>query len=263
MANDLKVILSHNGVDIVGDEQGLINLTNIWKSKGADESKAPAEWRRSKQAAEFLAVLSRNVNMGIPTLWKTRRGKGLAGTWAHWQAALAYTKWLDPDFHQNVNAAFVRWAQEEKNPTLKIERGVEKLLKQGVRPEWVKTRFDGIVVRKEFTGTLQDHNCRNNGKHDNPFAEATRSITLAAIGKTPKEFRSEKGLTKKSQLTRNHMSERELIRIQFAESEATHMIREEAADGNKQCLDCVRTACDAVRAVVRSIEQRKPSTRPA
>lgn len=260
MGSELQVILNHNGVDIVADDEKFVSLTEIWKASGSDNAKTPARYLRNDHASEFISSLARNLKVQICTLTKVRRGKHLGGTWGHWQVAMAYAKWVNPDFHQAVNEGFRRWHEEEKNPGLKIDRGIEKYLKQGRSIEWVSRRVDGKVTRKELMGTMSDHNCKTNGKHDNPFAEATRSISLVVIGKTPSEFRKEKGLVKKNQLTRDQFTERELTRMKFAESEAAHMIRDEAADGNKECLGCIKAACEAVKAVIRSIDQRR---RPA
>lgn len=252
MAKELAVVLEHNGVKIVADANDHASLTSIWKAGGSDNAKTPARFLRNAHAAEFIESLAGNLKVQICTLTRTVRGGKASGVWAHWQIGMAYAKWIDPNFHQVVNAGFLRWLQEERNPSLKLERGVKKLLDQGYTEEWVEARFRGVVARKQLTSTMQDHNCHPTGKI-NPYAEATRSVTLAAIGKTPSEFRSEKGLVKKSQPTRDHMTSRELMRIAFAESEAKAMIQERAADGNTECLEAVRTACRGVKAAIRAM----------
>ena len=259
MGTELKTILSHNGVEIVADPDNLTSLTALWKAAGSDPSKQPRQWLRWTPTQEFLASLAENLKVGLHTLTKTRRGGQAPGTWAHWQVAMAYAKWLSPEFHQAVNEGFRRWFEEERNPGLKLERGVDKLLSQGYTPEWVKTRVEGIVTRKVLTGTMQDHNCRPVGSL-NPFAEATRSITMAAVGVTPKEFRAENGLTKKSQATRDHMTARELTRLAFLESEAAAVIKEQASDGNEECLGSIKGVCEFGKQAFRSIEAiRRPA----
>jgi len=255
MGTELKVVMKVGKVEIVADQNAMTSLTDLWRAAGSDPSKKPAEWLRSKAAVDFIASLASNLKVGIPTLTKVRKGKHLAGTWAHWQAGMAYAEWINPTFHQVVNAGFLRWLEEERNPSLKLERGVKKLLSKGFTREWINTRLEGIVTRKELTDTMADHGCKQAGKL-NPYVEATRSVTLAAIGQTPKEFRADKGLVKKSQLTRDAMTSRELMRIAFAESEAKAMIQETAADGNGECLSAVRTACKAVKAAIQVMSGR-------
>lgn len=252
MAKELAVILSHNGVEIVADPDNLTSLTALWKAAGSQHSKRPNEWLKTGPADEFINSLAVTLKANRIALTKSRRGKNIGGVWAHWQVAMAYAKWLSPEFHQAVNAGFMQWYAEEKNPGLKLERSVDKLLTKGVTREWIKARVDGIVTRKELTGTMADHNCRQVGKL-NPYAEATRSITMAAVGQTPREFKSSKSLPASAK-TRDHMTSRELMRIAFIESESAAVIRERAADGNDECLGVVKGVCDVAKATFKAIE---------
>lgn len=258
MAKELAVILNHNGVEIVADPDNLTSLTALWKAAGSDESKTPNKFLRNAHAKEFVAALAENLKGQNCPLTRTRKGGRASGVWAHWQIALAYCKWVSPPFHLAVNEAFRRWYEEEQSPSLKIERGVEKHLARGATAEWVKSRFDGIVDRKEFCSTLQNHNCRQVGSF-NPYRAATESVNLAAIGKTSREFKADKGLPQ-SASTRDHMTRRELTRLAFLESEATAVIRERAADGNDECLGVVKHVCDLGKATFRAIEA---NSRPA
>src|SRR5208282_3210164 len=138
------------------------------------------------------------------------------------------------------------------NPALKIERGVSKYRQLGFGDEWIGERLEGIITRKALTSTMADHNCKNNGPNDNPFAEGTRSICLAVLGKTPKEIRVEKAL-KKSDRVRDSLDEYALVRIRFAESEAKRLIQEEAADGNGPCVGACRRAGHAVKVAIQSL----------
>lgn len=260
MAKELAVILNHNGVEIVADPDNLTSLTALWKAAGSDDAKTPSKFLRNAHAKEFLASLAENLKGQNCPLTKVRKGGRNSGVWAHWQVAMAYAKWLSPEFHQAVNEGFRRWYEEEKNPGLKLERSVDKLLSRGVTAAWIKTRVDGIVSRKELCGTMADHNCRPVGKL-NPYAEATRSITLAAVGKTPREFKSDNGL-RRTASTRDHMTSRELMRIAFIESESAAVIRDRAADGNGECLGAVRDVCDVAKATFRAIESG-PKPTPA
>ncbi len=84
-------------------------LTDMWKADGADSSKAPAQWLRSKQAVEFqqhlhdvgISHITRSV---VPEKGSAKGGTdGGGGTWAHWHLALAYAKYLSPAFHVKCN----------------------------------------------------------------------------------------------------------------------------------------------------------------
>jgi hypothetical protein len=46
---------------------------------------------------------------------KITRGR-FGGTFAHWQIALAYAKYLSPEFHIHCNNIIRRFVEEEQNP---------------------------------------------------------------------------------------------------------------------------------------------------
>ena len=124
-----------------------MSLTDMCKAAGSPKNQNPFEWARGAGAG-FIDNLVKNLNTGKSRIIKTLRGKGVAGTWAHWQVAIAYVKYLSHDFHQFVNEAFREWVEERRDPGLKIERGVDAYLKRGYTPEWVSARLKGIVHRK-------------------------------------------------------------------------------------------------------------------
>lgn len=240
-STELQKVVEVSGVAIHGDDDKLVSLTDIWKALGEDPNKKPAEWLRSKAAMEFIASLAKNLKVGIPTLTKSRRGKDIGGTWAHWQLALAYTKWASPEFHQRVNAAFVQWAQEEAHPELKLDRGVEKLKRKGWDDAKIRARLDGKLERDRLTSTMRDHNCKVIGR-DNPYREAGTSVNLAVLGKTANEFKKDAGLPIKAK-TRDHLSATQLTMVALVESSSADLIKKRAADGNAACVGAVRDVC--------------------
>lgn len=93
-ANEI-VPLQFNGVGI--HERGeMLSLTDMWKAAGADQSKRPVEWLRSKDAQAFCEHLE--LMVGNSHLFEVGRGRSSA-TFAHWQVGLAYAKYLSPEFH--------------------------------------------------------------------------------------------------------------------------------------------------------------------
>jgi hypothetical protein len=92
--------LIYNGIAI-RDRDGKLNLTDMWKASGADPSRQPAEWLRSKDSKRFADFLADTLNLGNSqdALIETDRGGREPGTWAHWQLGLAYAKYLSPAFH--------------------------------------------------------------------------------------------------------------------------------------------------------------------
>lgn len=240
-----------NGVAIETDADRLVSLTDLWRASGADENKKPAEWIRNKPSKEFVSALAANLKVGIPTLTKVRRGKHFAGTWAHWQIAMAYAKYLSPEFHQHVNEGFRQWQEEYKDPSLKIDRAIDRWKEIGKEDQWIKVRFDGQLQRKSLMATMADHNCRQMGA-ENPYKIVSTTGNLSVIGKTAKEFKEEKGLTK-SATTRDHLESHQLAALNFFEAMTEKRIKDTAADGNSQCIECASEVGKVVKQAMSSL----------
>lgn len=82
----------------------MLNLTDMWRGAGEDPSKRPAQWLRSRQAGELQAFLN---DVGISHIIEQERGaansRGGGASWSHWQLAMAYAKYLSPEFHAWCN----------------------------------------------------------------------------------------------------------------------------------------------------------------
>ncbi len=75
-----------------------MNLTHMWKAVDGRKSQKPKYWLRLPHTHRFLESLAKKLNTGLSRLLKTTRGR-YGGTYAHWQIALAYAKYLSPEFH--------------------------------------------------------------------------------------------------------------------------------------------------------------------
>lgn len=241
---DNNVAFTFSGVLVRRNDERMINLTEMWRAAGSPSEKNPNDWRSLPEARKFINHIGLRYNTGKSGIIRAERGRGKS-TWAHWQIAVAYAKYLSPDFHAYVNEAFKEWAEEKNDPGLKIERGIEGFRKRGYSSEWIAARLDGITARKALMSTLGDHNCKTVGK-DNPFAEATRAITIAVVGQSPREIKQAKGLAK-SASTRDSLDELELAGLRYAEIAARHLIQKERAIGNKECVERCERAGKAVR----------------
>ena len=92
--------LVYSGVSI--REKGeMLSLTDMWEAAGRPDNKRPAEWARY-EGAIFIQFVAETHNVGTAHIMKSQRGKGGA-TFAHWQVALAYAKYLSPEFHMWCN----------------------------------------------------------------------------------------------------------------------------------------------------------------
>lgn len=137
MAGAHLIELDGASVSLKGE---MVSLTGLWKAAGSQPNRDPAQWLRSADAERFIAVLAEieMVDMGNShngLIKTTKGGKGGGVTWAHWQIALAYAKYLSSEFHVHCNT--VIRAHMERRHTAPTDFPADLL-------EMVK-RTDGIV----------------------------------------------------------------------------------------------------------------------
>lgn len=94
--------LVFNGVEI-HDRSEKLSLTDMWRAAGSDHAREPAKWLASADAARFIEAVAVILGNSEDEMVKTVRGGRTPGTWAHWQIALAYAKYLSPEFHMQCN----------------------------------------------------------------------------------------------------------------------------------------------------------------
>jgi len=238
------IAFTYEGVDVLFDDARFISLTDMWRAAGSPANKSPKYFRETAVGTEFVESMAKNLNSGISAIWKSRRGKYLGGVFAHWQVALAYGKYLSPEFHRFVNAAFKEWSEEKVDPSLKMDRAIEGYEDKGFSLEWIEKRCKGKVKRKELGGVIKDHNGMPTAKV-NPYSAVTNSIYLKGLGGTAKEIRVAKGLGPNAVL-RDHMEGFELDVVTFGESLAIRAIKMDKADGNEQIIESGKRAAEAV-----------------
>ena len=67
----------------------MLSLTDMWRAAGGADSKRPVDWLRLQSTIDFAEHVSAVVGKSHDDLIQTLRGND-AGTWAHWQIAMAY-----------------------------------------------------------------------------------------------------------------------------------------------------------------------------
>lgn len=103
------------GGAVIHDRGDMLSLTDMWRAAGADDAKRPAEWLRQDATKAFAEVVAGTLDMGHAHIYSKRGGRGIGGvTFAHWQIALAYAKYLSPEFHMWCNTV-VRERMEGKS----------------------------------------------------------------------------------------------------------------------------------------------------
>ena len=100
----------------------MLNLTDMWRAAGSPEYRRPFHWLVLEETARFRAhaqahrtaldePVSDNliqddiIRLDPDGFVATLRGRH-GGTWAHWQLALAYARYLSPAFHLWCNTVF-------------------------------------------------------------------------------------------------------------------------------------------------------------
>ena len=116
--------------------------------------------------------------------------------------------------------------QEIENPELAQERMKELYEQKGYPKDWIDKRLRGISIRQNLTDEWKERGITE--KSD--YAILTAEISRATFGLTPSDYKIYKGLTKKNQNLRDHMSDLELIFTMLGERVTTEISQKEKPD---------------------------------
>jgi prophage antirepressor-like protein len=97
--------------------------------------------------------------------------------------------------------------QEIENPELAQQRMKELYEQKGYPKDWIDKRLRGIAIRQNLTDEWLDRGIST----ERDFSILTAEIAKATFGLTPSEHKELKGLTRKSENLRDHMTDFELI----------------------------------------------------
>ncbi|MDP3915224.1 MAG: Bro-N domain-containing protein [Bacteroidota bacterium] len=116
--------------------------------------------------------------------------------------------------------------QEIEDPELAQERMKYLYEQKGYSKDWIDKRIRGIAIRQNLTDEWKERGI----KSDRDFAILTAEISKATFGLVPSEYKEIKGLTKKSQNLRDHMTDFELIFTMLGEKVTTELSQTERPD---------------------------------
>ena len=116
--------------------------------------------------------------------------------------------------------------QEIENPELAQERMKELYEQKGYPKDWIDKRLRGIAIRQNLTDEWKERGITE--KSD--YAILTAEISRATFGLTPSDYKIYKGLTKKNQNLRDHMSDLELIFTMLGERVTTELSQKKKPD---------------------------------
>lgn len=126
--------------------------------------------------------------------------------------------------------------QEIENPELAQERMKELYEKKGYPKDWIDKRLRGIAIRQNLTDEWKERGISK----EKDYAILTAEISKATFGLTPSEYKNVKGLTKKNQNLRDHMTDLELIFTMLGERVTTEISQQEKPAGFEENKDVAR-----------------------
>ena len=98
--------------------------------------------------------------------------------------------------------------------------------KKGYPKDWIDKRLRGIAIRQNLTDEWKERGITK----EKDYAILTAEISKATFGLTPSEYKAVKGLTKKNQNLRDHMTDLELIFTMLGERVTTEISQQEKPD---------------------------------
>lgn len=185
---------------------------------------------------DFIDFVASSLNVNAADIYRATRGKG-GGSWAHWQIALAYAKYLSPALHMQVNEVYARFKKADVTLAANIaERASPE------KQEWLAKRTAGIVARKSLTSTLAAH-----GVHGKGYADCTNAVYRNVLGGKKSEIVTRRNLDKDANL-RDHMDVEQLIATAMSEVVARKRIVRHNARGNEHCVaECMSAAASVMQ----------------
>lgn len=116
--------------------------------------------------------------------------------------------------------------QEIENPELAQERMKQLYEQKGYPQDWIDKRLRGIAIRQNLTDEWKTRGVTE----ERDYAILTAEISKATFGMTPSEYKEHKGLVKKNQNLRDHMTDLELIFSMLGERVTTEISQQEKPD---------------------------------
>lgn len=90
---------------VIKVDDGMINLTSMWKACGAEPRNKPVHWLKNADTRRLIETIEeksrgKNSYLGDSSFVKIYRGGNQrGGTYAHGDLGIAYAMYLSPDFH--------------------------------------------------------------------------------------------------------------------------------------------------------------------
>ena len=138
--------------------------------------------------------------------------------------------------------------QQMIDPERSIQQAVADYKKQGYSDKWIANRVKSIDARNELTNEWK----RSGMKEGRDFAILTDLITKAWSGKTTKEYKQFKGLTKEN--LRDNMTTIELALNTLAEASTTEISKRKNPKNMSQNMQVAKEGGDVAKAARKQLE---------
>lgn len=202
-----KIIIGKSPVSTNAD--GLISLTDLWKAAGGANRNHPTKWLSNDGTKEFLNHLGAKLRVQDSELIQIIRGRGKTqGTYAHWQVALAFAKYLSPELHMAVNEVFMRY--KAGDPTL-AEEVIEKV-EDPAALERIERRARAKKQYKQLASVVFAK-----GGHRKTIAQVADTNNLSVTGFVAQDLKYVRG-GKEYLSSREVYTSDELAQVAFLES---------------------------------------------
>jgi hypothetical protein len=214
----------------------LVSLTDLWKAVGGKNTNHPTMWLKNASTKEFVSKCAETLKVDNSQLLGIRKGKG-GGTFAHWQIALAYAKWLSPELHLQVNDVYRRF--QAADPA--IAESVIDRTENAADLARIEARARNKSTNKELNSTISQH-----GGTGPIFATVANINNVAITGKTAKQLRAEHNLPAKAS-TRGVHDTNVMVRMAYAELLESESINNRRCIGNDEITVTVTQVARKIR----------------
>jgi DNA-damage-inducible protein D len=127
-------------------------------------------------------------------------------------------------------------------------RGYYKI--KGYPKDWIDKRLRGIAIRQDLTDESEDRGI----KEQKEFAILTNEISKATFDKTVGEYKKFKGLERKNQNLRDHMTGWEFILTMVGEKATTDITKKDDSKGFGECNTSAKKGGDIAGRTRKDIE---------
>jgi hypothetical protein len=232
---------------IRSDDNGLINLTDIWTAAGFSTNQKPGDWRRLPSSGKLITALLERImgkshnksKIRVSSVYCGKIGAN-GGTYAHPILACAYAGYLSPKLEVEIREIWLRY------------RGGDASLADDILSraspeanEWAATRALGRVTRTRYVSTLRQHGV----EAPVDYAICTNETYLALFDGTAADLKRRKGL-KKSNNLRDSMGSNDLAYLMAAEALSSERIDDTDCRGTSSCKEATRTSARYIREAI-------------